>query len=585
MKVEFVELSGFRGVRDQLRVDFSDGFVVLVGRNGAGKSTVIDAIDFAMTGTINRFAVKEAKGGGLSDHIWWMGDGTAEAHYVSVGFVEDDGTRFSVVRDRDHGLNMEVDNIVEKLCNTTTAPAPSMETLIQTSIVRDELITALSLDLPEQGRFKAVRYAIGATAGPDYSVRTGEVLAAAKVLKETQEEEVHRIQAELGRTLTALTEARSSADRSSDLTDALRIIDAIPDLTDMPDKTASIRKWLAEHRRSFADVDGARTRAERLLPQIKEATSLLAGDELTAAESALAAAVEHRDDALGRLKVAERLAAAERETDEYATHLSALVEHGAIVGLDHGHCPLCDAERTSEQFRTGLVKARGRLAGQGERLRTVAATVDEAKNTVAATEDAVISSTARVAELRNKHTAIDKEMSTVRQVFISHGFGTPVDNLQTVQQLLFDAQERVAQVERALFVLEASSAIDRMRTLEARVLALKEQSEKAAARLSDAEKAVEIARQIDAASKTVANQILEEQFGTVMPLLKELYRRLRPHPDWLEIEADFGGRVRASLNFVVSGGGNPNSCLEPISNRLNNISRDASCTKPRKLFG
>ena len=557
MKVEFVELSGFRGVRDQLRVDFSDGFVVLVGRNGAGKSTVIDAIDFVMTGTINRFAVKEAKGGGLSDHIWWMGDGTAEAHYVSVGFVEDDGTRFSVVRDRDRGLNMEVDNIVEKLCNTTTAPAPSMETLIQTSIVRDELITALSLDLPEQGRFKAVRYAIGATAGPDYSVRTGAVLAAAKVLKETQDEEVHRIQAELGRTLTALTEARSSADRSSDLTDALRIIEAIPDLTDMPDKTASIRKWLAEHRRSFAEVDGARTRAERLVPQIKEAASLLASDELTAAESALAAAVERRDDALRRLKVAEGLAVAQRETDEYAAHLSALVEHGAIVGLDHGHCPLCDAERTSEEFRTGLVKARDRLAGQGERLRTVAATVDEAKNTVAATEDAVISSTARVAELRNKHTAIDKEMSTVRQVFISHGFGTPVDNLQTVQQLLFDAQERVAQVERALFVLEASSAIDRMRTLEARVLALKEQSEKAAARLSDAEKAVEIARQIDAASRTVANQILEEQFGTVMPLLKELYRRLRPHPDWLEIEADFGGRVRASLNFVVSGGGNP----------------------------
>ena len=63
-------------------------------------------------------------------------------------------------------------------------------TLIQTSIVRDELITALSLDLPEQGRFKAVRYAIGSIAGPDYSVRTGAILAAAKELKETQDEEV-----------------------------------------------------------------------------------------------------------------------------------------------------------------------------------------------------------------------------------------------------------------------------------------------------------------------------------------------------------------------------------------------------------
>ena len=58
------------------------------------------------------------------------------------------------------------------------------------------------------------------------------------------------------------------------------------------------------------------------------------------------------------------------------------------------------------------------------------------------------------------------------------------------------------------------------------------------------------------ASKSVANQILAEQFDTVMPLLKELYRRLRPHADWTEIESDFGGKVRASLNFTVGDGHN-----------------------------
>lgn len=42
-----------------------------------------------------------------------------------------------------------------------------------------------------------------------------------------------------------------------------------------------------------------------------------------------------------------------------------------------------------------------------------------------------------------------------------------------------------------------------------------------------------------------------------MPLLKELYQRLRPHTDWQEIETDFGGRVRASLNLTVGGGHNP----------------------------
>src|SRR5260370_29903641 len=41
-----------------------------------------------------------------------------------------------------------------------------------------------------------------------------------------------------------------------------------------------------------------------------------------------------------------------------------------------------------------------------------------------------------------------------------------------------------------------------------------------------------------------------------MPLLKELYRRLRPHSEWKEIEVEFGGRVRASLNFSVEGGRN-----------------------------
>ena len=75
MKLEFVELSGFRGFRDKVRFDLARGFTVLSGRNGTGKSTVLDAIDFALTGTINKFSVKAAKGGGLDEHIWWVGQG------------------------------------------------------------------------------------------------------------------------------------------------------------------------------------------------------------------------------------------------------------------------------------------------------------------------------------------------------------------------------------------------------------------------------------------------------------------------------------------------------------------------------
>jgi chromosome segregation protein len=86
---------------------------------------------------------------------------------------------------------------------------------------------------------------------------------------------------------------------------------------------------------------------------------------------------------------------------------------------------------------------------------------------------------------------------------------------------------------------------------------MRAQIDEETAKLTAAERAVELARQIDRAAREVPNQVLTEQFDTVMPLLKELYLRLRPHADWQEIETDFGGRVRASLNFTVGDGRNP----------------------------
>jgi chromosome segregation protein len=123
--------------------------------------------------------------------------------------------------------------------------------------------------------------------------------------------------------------------------------------------------------------------------------------------------------------------------------------------------------------------------------------------------------------------------------------------------LFFAEQENLIRLERALANLEASNAIDRVKALETRVASLRERADQEAAKLNVVERVVESARQIDTTAKTVANQILTEQFDTVMPLLKELYKRLRPHADWTEIESDFGGKVRGSLNFTVGDGYNP----------------------------
>jgi chromosome segregation protein len=50
MRLDYVEVCGFRGFRDKVRIDFGGGFTVITGRNGVGKSTLCDAVEFAITG-------------------------------------------------------------------------------------------------------------------------------------------------------------------------------------------------------------------------------------------------------------------------------------------------------------------------------------------------------------------------------------------------------------------------------------------------------------------------------------------------------------------------------------------------------
>jgi DNA repair exonuclease SbcCD ATPase subunit len=92
MKVAYVDLCGFRGYRKRLRIEFGDKFTVIDGRNGAGKSTIFDAIEFALTGTIGKYGDAKADRETIADYLWWKGEGPGpESRFVEVGFRDSDG--------------------------------------------------------------------------------------------------------------------------------------------------------------------------------------------------------------------------------------------------------------------------------------------------------------------------------------------------------------------------------------------------------------------------------------------------------------------------------------------------------------
>jgi len=180
MKLDFIEVCGFRGFRDKLQVTFGSGFTVITGRNGVGKSTLFDAVEYALTGSIDKYTVEKAAQESLSDYLWWRGAGKADAHYVTASFKGDAGEVFTITRSRESGADKTAAEIEAALCRNVR-PDDALRQLCRTSIIRDEWIAALSLDLSETERFEHVRGALGLGQGSDFGTKAKAVLKAAEM--------------------------------------------------------------------------------------------------------------------------------------------------------------------------------------------------------------------------------------------------------------------------------------------------------------------------------------------------------------------------------------------------------------------
>ena len=96
MKVLSIDLCGFRGCRGRLMLEFASGFTILTGSNGSGKSTILDAIDFALIGAISKYEdTSGEKGEKSSDYEWWRGDSHPPDRYVNL-VLQGEGRRTPV---------------------------------------------------------------------------------------------------------------------------------------------------------------------------------------------------------------------------------------------------------------------------------------------------------------------------------------------------------------------------------------------------------------------------------------------------------------------------------------------------------
>ncbi|WP_439588240.1 AAA family ATPase [Hydrogenophaga sp.] len=559
MRLDFVEVCGFRGFRDLVRINFGRGFTVITGRNGVGKSTLCDAIEFAITGSIGKYAVEKAAKESLSDYLWWRGEGVPKAHYVTASFVDDDGKLFAITRTRESGADRSADEIHAALCRGP-APDDALRQLTRTSIIRDEWIAALSLDLSETERFDLVRSALGALEGSEAGSRAKEVVTAAEAAHSKDEAAYEAARSRLADRLMQQSETQAALSRSGDVSSALQVIGAAaPDAP--PELTARLtagRNALANGRTRLGRMGEALQRGREIASAHAAYNAPEAVADREAASVAHAAAQSAHQAAQHAISEAEQHLLREEEMDAIAASLSLLVEHGERLGLHDSHCPLCAAHRTSDEFVAGLAAARRRITSlvsgvqfAHEALATAKANARQPSSTF---QEAVAAVQAHADELSRLREQEATHADFCNQWEIEPRF---IQDLDGLEQAISPERDRLIDLERALLVLEASQAVTRMSSVESNISALRSEIEKLAQAVNRSQNAVTVSREIERSVRRVSAEIIDERLAQISPLLNELYQRLRPHADWRTIDYSIRGDVRRFLSLKVGDGLNP----------------------------
>ena len=563
MRLDYVEISGFRGFKDKISIEFGTGFTVISGRNGVGKSTIFDAIEFALTGSINKYAVEKAALESLSDYLWWRGQGTPDGYYVTVGFGNDSGENFVVTRARNTGANVSAEQIEDALCSDSR-PEDAVRQLCKTSIIRDEWIATLSVDLSETERFDLVRSALGSLEGSDLAAKAGEVIAVAKATHALRERAYEEERKALADHLSRLSEAQTLASHSGDIKTAGRTIaEAVPNApSELVYRISAGRAALVERRAKLAhDSDAvefgrgvAATRQRFNAPEARRQRQATL-DALTTAT----AAKEKADEAVVQ---AEQALAREERTDETGAALALLLEHGERLGLHDARCPLCAAARTAQEFESGIALAR-------KRINSLASGVATAPHALTAARENARRCLGEYTSARDRWMTIKREEADLvarEQKYLELLEHSDLDSswakdVGTLERAIAAERDRLIDLERALRTLEVSQVVSITLSMEDRTAALRHNVETAASELERSQAAVAAARMIERSVKRVNAEIIEERLAEISPVLNELYQRLRPHADWRTIDYRLRGDVRRFLSLKVGDGLNPQFVL------------------------
>jgi chromosome segregation protein len=547
MKVSHVSLCGFRGYRKPVRIEFGSRFTIIDGRNGVGKSTIFDAIEFALTGTLGKYNDAKAAGESVADYFWWTGEGPVpEDRYVEVGFAHGDGV-LVLRRTQFQGPDQaDLDAVLDQICDRGSAPAQPLAQLCASSIIRDEHITQLSLDLKEADRYALLRDALGANDADVWLERGAQLVSLAKKRTAAAQQEVAVANSDAANASRRLDEVRASLISEEVLGQAVARLQAFSATTVPADVLAGpVREAIAKVQSEIESLESLAKRWQEIDKARSDREAL--NTSLQALKADRAGALV----ALESLTPPPLLATYTQGVDEHAKKIVALVNLGRELGLHDGRCPLCASGRSHEEFEKGM-EAAVALARQ---LSEAAANVADFERRKKGVEERVVAATKSVEAATQALSEAERAIQSFEQARANIGFAeSSLDALLTRVAELRASLHAAQQDLRVVDTLRLSADLDKA---QRGLSDANSRLSKAQERFGRARKAETGAQALHDAARRATSETLDRRLERVLPLMSELYRRLRPHPTWSDIEYSIRGDVRRFMKLQVGNQLNP----------------------------
>ena len=552
MKIERILISGFRGFRDTVDVPIASGFTVIDGRNGVGKSTLFDAIEFALTGYISKYGETKASGESVEDYIWWKGEGPSPSQrFVEITFRDGPDTivlKRTPIEDPAPELLLRVE---AGMVNAGMAPPSPLLQLCAASIIRDENIASLSLDLSETQRYAKLRQAIGASDADDWAERGNRLAKIARKRSEEAKTEVAAANAAIADASRRIDDARASlapetaiAEASGTMAQLLQFGPTMPDQLISPgrDFVALREKNVRDLTTILSGWEGYERDAEAL--EISEAAIEKAKSEIEIAEAERALLPEPDEgEAAG-------------PTTELVTQLHELRNLGARIGLVEQSCPLCSANHDATSFAAGLAKAANAIERMDKKASELAAEATKRRVAIVDADRKIAETSSSLASLVDRTDRQRQELEARRMLL--GGVGLPFNASKA--EVIKTRDAVAAELDAARHALGVLGTLNQNRQLENGIAQL-EEARKRLSRAQDragrARRADTIASALYDAARRAGSETLDLRLERVLPLMAELYGRLRPHPVWQDIEYSIRGDLRRFLSLQVGDGLNP----------------------------